>query len=187
MRSNRRFFLAGAILLILPLVFVSYATGGETKVRWDIVSVATGTARAGGLASALAQDGTQITITGSGTFELGDADEVTGGGNWSIGGTSGTYKVTRFIKFDQAPGTIPIPDGIGNAADAHAGLAFLGIRYSDGSRGILVVSCHLIGTPDSVFEGIRVSKGFVDFWNGVEPFDDRNRTLFHVTSERDDD
>jgi len=33
-------------------------------------------------ASALAQDGSEITVTGFGTFTVGDAD-VTGGGTWT--------------------------------------------------------------------------------------------------------
>ena len=63
-----------------------------------------------------------------------------------------------------------------------AGLAVLRIQYSDGERGILVVSCHLAGTPDSVFEGITASKGFVDYFNSQAPIPgvDANRTLFHV-------
>jgi len=59
----------------------------------------------------------------------------------------------------------------------------LRIQYSDGEQGILVVSCHLVGTPDSVFEGITASKGFVTYWNAEPPLPgvDANRTLFHVT------
>jgi hypothetical protein len=89
-----------------------------------------------------------------------------------------------------APGT-PNPaniDNIGNPADARAGLAVLSIRYSDGSRGILVVSCHLGGTPDSVFEGITASKSFVDYWNREAPTPGVNadRTLFHIQQQHDD-
>ena len=61
------------------------------------------------------------------------------------------------------------------------------IRFDDGSRGVLTVSCHLPGTtpvatPDSVFEGITVTKDFVDYWNRFNPVPgvDANRTNFHV-------
>jgi hypothetical protein len=39
-----------------------------------------------------------------------------------------------------------------------------------------------MGTPDNVFEGITVSKGFVDYWNRDPdvPGVDANRTIFHV-------
>jgi len=86
MRTYRRWFLTGAILLLLPLVIVNYARsngdGDETKIRWDIISVnfATGTLSAGGIASARANDNSKLTLTGSGTFEPNDPEEVTGGG-----------------------------------------------------------------------------------------------------------
>ncbi|HEY3124160.1 MAG TPA: hypothetical protein VGK70_08855 [Thermoanaerobaculia bacterium] len=43
------------------------------------------------------------------------------------------------------------------------------IAYDNGSEGTLVVSCHLVGTPDSVFEGVTATKGFVDYWNREAP------------------
>jgi len=49
------------------------------------------------------------------------------------------------------------------------------------------VSCHLPGagpptTPETVFEGITATKGFVAYWNREAPLPgvDANRTLFHV-------
>jgi len=50
-----------------------------------------------------------------------------------------------------------------------------------------VVSCHFNGTPNSVFEGITASKGFVDYWNRVPPAPgvDANRTAFHVVKGDD--
>jgi hypothetical protein len=202
MRTYRRWFLTGAILLLLPLVIVNYARsngdGDETKIRWDIISVnfATGTLSAGGIASARANDNSKLTLTGSGTFEPNDPEEVTGGGTWttfnSSGATtgSGTYGVKRLVRWELAPGTPPLPnDNIGNLADNRAGLVVLRIRYSDGTQGILVVSCHLVGTPDTVFEGITASKGFVDYWNREAPPappGNANRTTFHIVPEHED-
>jgi hypothetical protein len=76
-------------------------------------------------------------------------------------------------------------DLIGDPAERSAGLVVLRVAYSDGEQGTLVVSCHLVGTPDSVFEGITASKGFVDYWNREAPVGgfapgNANRTLFHV-------
>jgi len=202
MRTYRRWFLTGAILLLLPLVIVNYARsngdGDETKIRWDIISVnfATGTLSAGGIASARANDNSKLTLTGFGTFEPNDPEEVTGGGTWttfnSSGATtgSGTYGVKRLVRWELAPGTPPLPnDNIGNLADNRAGLVVLRIRYSDGTQGILVVSCHLVGTPDTVFEGITASKGFVDYWNREAPPappGNANRTTFHIVPEHED-
>jgi len=92
--------------------------------------------------------------------------------------------VTGLIKFDLAPGSLPpvIVDHIGDIANTHSGLAFFRICYSDGSRGVLVVSCNTTGVPASIFEGVTASKGYVDYWNheNAVPGVDADRTLFHI-------
>jgi hypothetical protein len=143
-----------------------------------------------------------ITLTGSGTFvapavKRGTSNAVTGGGHWMIttakGSSSGSYEVTGLVRWEEAPGTFPgTADNIGSPADFRSGLAVLRIQYSDGSHGILVVSCHGAGAPDSVFEGITASKDYVDFWNRVAPSGapetaNANRTAFHLASEREED
>jgi hypothetical protein len=202
-------------LLGIGVVLFSFMVGGvlwadeddddhRARIRWDIVNIfTTGGATAGGEASAEANQPTnttpdfRITISGSGTFPAtgGPSDHVTGGGRWEVRNMAGVvtgrgrFKVTGLVRWDVAPGTFPpINDNIGDADDARAGLAVLRVRYSDGKRGILVLSCHLNGTPDSVFEGITASRGFVDFWDHEEPVAgvDGNRTLFHVVRRHDD-
>ncbi|SRR5712692_11848607 len=206
MKTNR-FWRWGlrAILIMVLFGAALFAMSGsasagskEKAIRWDIVSVdfATGTLNAGGIASATAIDGSMITLTGHGTFVPGDGfgnQEVTGGGTWQTfdpSGTptaSGTYKVTGFVRWTAAPGTPPLPnDNIGEREDQSAGLVFVAIRYSNGSTGVLTVSCHLVGSPNSIFEGIRVSMGFVDYWNGKAPPappGNANRTNFHILDE----
>jgi hypothetical protein len=219
MRTNRRWFRKGLILLVLPLVFALYAMASgdgdrkETKYRWDIVHISSFSpvdANPGGFASALANDGSKITVTGHGTFEPQEPDEVTGGGTWTtfasdgttVTGT-GTYRVRQLVRFDLAPGVQTaglvdnIPGAIGDLTDQRAGLLFVRVAYSDGSKGVLVVSCHLNGGPDfvtrpaapaSIFEGITASKGYVDYWSRVPPIGaptpvDGNRTLFHILSQ----
>src|SRR5438093_8625779 len=104
------------------------ASASNHHMRWDIIDVnfATGTLSAGGVASARANDGSKITLTGSGTFRSnpGNPQDVTGGGTWqtfdaSGGATgSGTYTVTGFVSFTVAPGTFPLShDNIGDPAD----------------------------------------------------------------------
>jgi hypothetical protein len=165
------------------------AAGSQNSLmRWDIISIdfGTSTASAGGVASAFANDGSEITLTGTGTFHSnpGSPQAVTGGGTWETSTGSGTYEVTGFVSYVLAPGTFPLQhDNIGNAADVRAGLAVLTISYSDGSDGVLIVSCHLTGTPDNVFEGVTASKGFVDYFNREAPPTppgNANRTNFHV-------
>lgn len=191
MNITRRWVSGIAIVLLLLVASVSVVFGQDAHGRWDIVSVNFGppvTVSAGGAAAAVANDGSIIKLTGSGTFTAFDPTDVTGGGTWEtsgpIGTRRGTYSVTELVQFEEAPGT-PNPaniDNIGDPADARGGLVVLRIAYSDGSRGILVISCHITGTPDTVFEGVTASKDFVDFWERLPliPGIDVNRTLFHV-------
>jgi len=199
--NTKRMLRSLSLVAVLALLLLGSATTGASAnsaahVRWDIFSLnfSAGTASPGGVATALAEDGSKITFTeSSGTFVApaggaGRSSAATGGGTWetqdkfgNVTG-SGTYEVTGLVRWEQAPGTFPIIDLIGDIAEASAGLAVLSIEYSDGERGILVVSCHLVGTPDSVFEGVNASKGFVHYYDNVTPAPgvDANRTLFHV-------
>ena len=182
---------------LLMAATASSVFGSAAHVRWDIISLdfTTFTVSAGGVASAIAQDGSHITLTGSGTFVAPDGGDgtssaTTGGGMWQAfapgaitPSASGTYSVTGLVRWDEAPGTFPANvDAIDNVAEAHGGLAVLRVDFSDGSHGVLTVSCHFNGTPNSVFEGIRVTKGYVDYWNGTVPVGgvNANRTAFHV-------
>jgi hypothetical protein len=196
--------LAAAITCAAALLVPAGASAGSSNhlYRWDIIHLSgpppVTTTLPGGQASACAASScdNMITLTGSGTFRA-NADQpqqATGGGTWTttgFGAGSGTYKVTGFVSFQVAPGTLPSPpftDGVtGVAADARAGLAVLRIAYSDGGQGVLTVSCDLPGTPPNlpIVEGITATKGFVDYWNrvppeSVTPFG--NRTTFHVLS-----
>ena len=171
--------------------FNASADRPDHKIRWDILHISSFsplTINGGGMASAKAADGSQLTLTGSGTFKVhpgeGNSEDASGGGTWVIGTKSGTYRVTGFVSFQSAPGTLPagVVDHIGSQARS-SGLAVLRVAYSDGDDGVLVVSCDLpVGSPPSIVEGIAASKGFTYFWNvqlavgGV----DGNRTLFHV-------
>ena len=209
MKAKRRWFLAAAILLLVPLVFAAYSRADrdreETKFRWDVVqadrSTTPPTLRPGGTASVLANDGSKINLTGSGIFVVpeepagdvgrggGQSNAVTGGGNWEtftktgISTGHGTYDVISLEGFELPPGTFGpnLLDGIGNPLDARPGLVVLRIRYSDGDRGFLIVSCHLLGTPDSNFEGVTATKASVDYWNVL-----RHGTLFHIIHEGED-
>lgn len=164
MKIECRRFLAAAIFLF-PLVFISTAMGQEENAfQWVVASNTPPQ-------SAMASDGSKILIAGTGTFVVGEAKEVTGGGTWAtfnasgVATGSGNFRVTDLVKFNLAPGSAQ-----GHPA-FHAGLAFLRIVYDDRSKGILVVSCNLNffspgTTPPSVPEGFSASKEFVDYWNG---------------------
>jgi hypothetical protein len=214
MRINR-WWILGAAMSLLPMLVVADTRDDERAraIRWDIIDIVTfspngNVVDAGGKASASAQNKSMITLTGSGTFTVGDSDDVTGGGTWQtvapppVSTTNGgSYRVTRLVRFDVAPGaqTVTTKDLIGDGTlrDNRGGLAILRIAYSYGSKGILVVSCDLpgnkppgpAGSPDSLFEGITASKGFVDYWNRAAPVPgvDGNRTLFHVVASNKED
>lgn len=198
-QTTRGWLLGIAVVLLSITATASPAFGQAAHVRWDIVSLnppTDFTADPGGIASAQANDGSKIVLTGAGTFVApaggsGTSGAVTGGGTWetfdvsNVSTGNGTYWVTGLVRWEHAPGFLPTPpflDNIGDPAEKSAGLAVLRIQYSDGERGILVVSCRLVGTPDSVFEGITASKGFVDYFDPGDPVPgvDANRTLFHV-------
>ena len=183
------------------------AHADSLEVRWDLVTIDTPfpELNPGGSASAKAEDGSKITLTGSGTFEVDEEsdDEVTGGGTWKtfapgdgVVAGMGTYEVTELISWDEAAGTLPgiLVDNIGDAADARAGLVYLSIEYSDGSQGVLVVSCRLGGgpgpaSPPEIMEGITASKGTVIFWDrqAAVPVPSDNLTVFHIVPDDDDD
>ncbi len=158
------------------------------RIRWDLVDLPFPDVFPGGDDTASAENGSTLTLTGSGTFRPGHRGQVTGGGQWTTTNTDlpggGTYEVTELVSWHRAPGSLPpfLVDHIGDPADARPGLAVLRIRYSDGLDGTLFVSCNLAGSPSSVDEGINASRGFVNFFHPAEPTFGKhsNRTVFHV-------
>lgn len=186
MNTWRRKWLALAVLVLGGITLLS-AVGARAAptnpvFQWDIVKNIKPVV-AGGEASALASDTSKITVTGSGTF-IPSSGFATGSGDWMTHDSKGvltgkgSYTVTAFVTFTMAPGALP-PDAIDTIAPpttARAGLVVLRIAYSDGTEGVLTVSCMLVGTPESVLEGVTASKGFTDYWNSVvAPV-----TIFHV-------
>jgi hypothetical protein len=165
-------YLFGGTITVLTVILVtaSILQASHPRFSWNIADTG----------HALTTNNSRIDVTGTGTFEVKPGNpHVTGGGTWTtfdpFGAVtgSGTYEVTGLVKFDLAPGSPPSGDPRQNA-----GLAFLNIEYSDGEEGILVVSCRrAIGTPGSVSEGISVSKGFTNYWNG---FTTRTFTAFQT-------
>src|SRR2546421_1185770 len=95
------------------------ASASNHHMRWDLISIdfGTGTASAGGVASARANDGAKITLTGSGAYRSnpGNAQDVTGGGTWQTfdasggGAGSGSHTVTGFVGFTVGPRTLSPP------------------------------------------------------------------------------
>jgi len=153
------------------------ATASAQVFRWDIITFnAQGQPVPGGKASALADNVggriASITLTGSGTFDISNVSDVTGGGTYIVRNfpngsvlSSGTYQVTQLVHFQPTP--------IAPGTNILGGLAVLGITYSDGSKGIIVVNCG-VNAPPQVTEGVTTTKGTVDYWSIQGGF-----TLFH--------
>src|SRR2546425_10218167 len=177
MNLDRRWFSGIAVLLFSNLASVSVAFGQAAHVRWDIVSFQGGNFLPGGVAAALAEDGSKIVLTGSGTFVApaggdGTSSAATGGGTWqtfsssNVPTGSGTYDVTGLVRWEAGLGRAVRPeiDLIDPSDPQHDGLAVLRIEDTDGTHGILVGCCIFARfTPASVFQGITASKGFVDY------------------------
>jgi len=194
MKSSFKFLVLSTLVLVVLFAsgnMIPNVAGAAPTIGWDTISVTvvngTLTLNPGGSDYALANDLTTIQVSGSGTFGGGVAP--TGGGTWATSGpsgtASGTFTVTGLVKFTEAPGSLPpgVVDNISDPADARSGLVILNVKYSDGSRGTLTVSCTLpVGTPSGVFEGITATKGFVDFHDRLPPVPgvDANRTQFHI-------
>jgi hypothetical protein len=83
MRLNNRWWILGAALSLLPVLLVADTRDDAATIRWDIPHVTfspSGNVIAeGGKASASAQNKSTITLTGSGTFTVGDSDDVSKG------------------------------------------------------------------------------------------------------------
>jgi len=210
LRTTRRQILKGAAAVGAVGALVGpaavFAEGDEDagrRVRWDIILVGSGCVAPGGMASASSNDGSKITIGGTGTFPNvmnKCRKDVTGGGTWTVTASdsrcfpgSGTFKVTELLEWTTAGGTPPLPcDNIG--PHATSGLATLRVRYSNGKTGTLTISCHFVGSPNCVFEGITATMDYEDFWNRGAPvgmpggpnFLEGNRTNFHFIDSNED-
>lgn len=186
--------------------------GDADRVRWDIISLdhapPNATISRGGEAFAAAPTHTEppllsIRFTGAGTFvappDGGRSDGVTGGGTWEtfdpagVSSGSGTYRVKRLVSWQFAnlqSQTPPFIDNIGDTNERANGNAILAIAYSDGNRGILGILCHGPGAPPGIHEGVVATKGFATYMNSdgpTVPFTDKNRTIFHVTEQAEED
>src|SRR5262245_55660265 len=85
-------WLFGSVMTATGVAFAQEGQGDRDHFRgtWDFVKGIPGTMTAapGGTATASAQDGSRIILTGSGTFNL-PSGRVTGGGTWQTQNAAG--------------------------------------------------------------------------------------------------
>jgi hypothetical protein len=136
----------GLLFGVTGLATASDANGNHDSYTW-VVGFTTGTA------TAIAPDGSTITMSGSGTLMAGPGNMATGGGTYSLSsGGSGAFAVTGTDSFvSYGPGTA-FPGAFG-------GEAKLTITLSNGDSGVLTVYCLQGNPPPSKMEGISVILG----------------------------
>ena len=105
--------------------------------------------------TAIARDGSTITMKGSGTMTAGPGHTASGGGSYSLSsGGSGGWSVTGvqgFVSYG--------PAGPGFPPGFTGGEAKLKVALDNGARGVLTVICVLGSPPAGKKEGITVILG----------------------------
>ena len=108
--------------------------------------------------TAVAPDGSTISIKGRGTLEAGPGGSATGGGTYSInGGAMGTWTATGvegFVSYGTALPGSPFPP-----PPATGGMTKLRVSLSNGQDGVLTIFCVIGSPPPSVGEGIHLILG----------------------------
>ncbi len=173
MKIQKSWVLLALAVVLAAISFPIYKAraDGDSQFRFFITPAASGQPAA----SSLAADGSKISFRGTGTFRLDEPEEVTGGGTWETQDNKGKvtgggpFEVTRLLKFDLDPDARVVPD-----PTVRGGVAYLNIKYSDGSTGVLVASCSLRcpvcnpSSPPSAAEGIVASKDFILYGGHVQ-------------------
>jgi len=105
--------------------------------------------------TAIAPDGSTITMKGQGTLTAGPDNAASGGGTYSLStGGSGTWTATGVLGFvSYGPAAPPLPSIL------FGGETKLNIRLSNGETGVLTIFCVLGSPPPSKEEGITVILG----------------------------
>ena len=105
--------------------------------------------------TAMAPDGSSITISGHGTLAAGPGGSASGGGTFATsGGSSGTWSATDvqgFVSYG--------PAGPGFPAGFTGGEAKLKVSLSNGMDGVLTIICLLGSPPAGKMEGITLILG----------------------------
>lgn len=125
--------------------------------------------------TAMAPDGSTISMKGHGTLNAGPGGTATGGGTFKTsGGASGMWHATDvqgFVSYGQRPGT-PLTGGE----------AKLKVSLSNGQSGVLTIVCLLGSPPPSKEEGIMLVLGGGVSTEYTKPVHDSGNTVFVLLS-----
>ena len=168
----RRVFLAVAVVaaFVVPsgTAFATDANGNHETYVW-VVGATTPSD------SAMAPDGSKITMSGRGTLNAGPGGSAAGGGTFTTsGGASGHWAATDvegFVSYGQLPGT-PLTGGE----------AKLKVTLSNGQTGVLTIICLLGSPPSSKMEGITLILGSGVSSEYTKPVPESGNTVFVLKS-----
>lgn len=115
-----------------------------------------GAVPAGSSDTAMAPDGSTITLSGSGMLQAGPGGSASGVGSYSLSsGGSGTWTVTGVLGF--------VSYGSGSAqglpANLFGGETKLRVDLSNGADGVLTITCELGSPPAGKMEGVTLILG----------------------------
>ena len=105
--------------------------------------------------TAVAPDGSTITMTGQGTLTAGPGNAANGGGTYTLStGGAGSWSVTGVQGFvSYGPASPPLPPSL------FGGEAILNVTLNNGASGVLTIVCLLGSPPAGKTEGITVILG----------------------------
>jgi hypothetical protein len=122
------------------------ANGNHDTYTWIVGATTPG-------ATAMAPDGSTITLTGSGTLTAGPDNTPSGGGTHTLStGGSGTFSVTGVLGFVSYGAGTALPGAFG-------GETKLNVRLGNGASGVLTITCLQGSPPAGKEEGITVDLG----------------------------
>ena len=124
--------------------------------------------------SAMAPDGSTITMRGHGMLTAGPGGSATGGGSFTTsGGASGHWTATDvegFVSYGSAGP--PLPPAL------TGGEAKLKVTLSNGQTGVLTITCLLGSPPTSKMEGITLILGAGSSAEYTKPVPESGTTVF---------
>ena len=139
---------AAAVMVIVPAMATD-ANGNHESYKWVVGADGTPTD------TAIAPDGSTITMKGHGTLTAGPGSMASGGGTFTTSaGGSGTWAATDvdgFVSYG--------PAGAGFPPGATGGEAKLRVTLSNGQAGTLTIICLLGSPPAGKMEGIQLVLG----------------------------
>ena len=178
-----------AFTLFAPVSSAQQRRALGLHVRFDLVQIVQGTALAGGKDVGLdGPTGDTVELTGSGEFTPGIGNAA-GGGTFVHKHSDGTevahgvWVVTGFASWRPGGGSFPLTDGIGEVAEASAGIVALHVRlFPEGVESslnaTLEVHCVLPGASFDTEEGIRLTVGSLFVFEQDPVL--HGFTLFHI-------